>query len=360
MPTIRQVAEVANVSPATASRALGDAHKRLQVSPATVIRVQDAARRLGYRVNYHMRAVSTGRANVTGFAPEVRLDQQVGSGSGNDYFDALRRGVEFTTQEAGMALMSIHPGRGLTALQRGTQYMQERRLDALVVPGSTAVHQSTAMFEDDPSLPLVVVNPLGQINRPRIMFNFPVAMQLIVEHLKSLGHRHVLWFGPNVGISGGPSVRQQMFIDAAWHAGLQGTTHLAAVSNVGPTATTIIDGVRHSLGECLSRSERQWTAIATYNDQWAVGACAALRAAGLDVPGDVSVIGLDNLIATYCIPGLTTVDHGFYEMGRKAGLLAARLAAADRAERVELCDHCEIVEPKLIVRDSTGPAPAVA
>jgi len=358
MANIRQVAELAGVSPATASRVLGVSTTRLPVSVEAGRRVREAASALGYRANYHMRAVATGRANATGFASEVMLDPQTGSGAGNMYFDALRRGVEFTTQEAGSALMSVHPGKGLSALQRGTNYLREHLLDALVVPASKVVHESVHLFEADPQLPLVVVNHYEKINRPNIWFDLPAAMRLIVEHLVSLGHRRALWFGPTTNAADGISQRQRLFIETAWEAGLQGAICLQDITELGRTheADDLIQTACAAMSAKIADPERNWTAVVAYNDQWAVAACNALNAAGLRVPADVSVVGFDNLIAGYCVPGLTTIDHQFYEMGRQAGTLAARLVESTAEQRLALVHHVEVVAPRLIVRNSTGPA----
>lgn len=360
MANIRQVAELAGVSPATASRVLGTSPARLPVSVEAGRRVRQAAQSLGYRVNYHMRAVATGRANATGFATEVILDPHTGVGFGNMYFDALRRGVEYTTQEAGSALMSVHPGKGLSALQRGTQYLLEHRLDALVVPASKSVANVIHLFEADPQLPLVFINYDGKIGRPNVWFDLPAAMRLIVEHLASLGHRRALWFGPQADPASGISLRQRLFIQTAWETGLQGATCLTDIEPLGRFSESdkLIDLARAAMDAKLAEPGRDWTAVVAYNDQWAVAACAALAAAGLRVPHDVSVVGFDNLIGQFCVPALTTIDHQFYEMGRRAGSLAAQLIESTAEQRQTLNHHVETVPPLLIPRASTAPASA--
>ena len=360
MATLRQVAEIAGVSPATASRVLGKSRASLPVSEGTSRRVREAAERLGYRVNYHMQAVSTGRTLATGFVSEALLYHHLSSGLGDMYFGALRRGVEFTTQEAGSALMSVQPGgwgKGPTALERGAQYIAERRLDALVVPYGGV---GTALLEASPDLPVVVVDPVEAIHRPQVCFDAAMGMRLIAGHLGELGHREVLWFGPVTGKVSEPLQRQGLFAETAGQAGLRVAACLADVDALGvdPAAGRIQELARGTMAGELAGPGRKWTAVVAYNDQWAVAACAALRLAGVDVPGDVSVVGFDNMIAQFCIPGLTTVDHRLYEMGRRAGALAARLVEADADERLAMCDYKEVVEPVLVVRESTGPAAA--
>ncbi len=69
------------------------------------------------------------------------------------------------------------------------------------------------------------------------------------------------------------------------------------------------------------------------------------------------MVGVDNLVAEFCLPALTTIDHRFYEMGKQAGALACELAEVGAEERGSFNDRQVTVTPQLIVRDSTGPAP---
>ena len=95
--------------------------------------------------------------------------------------------------------------------------------------------------------------------------------------------------------------------------------------------TTRVDGkklmsqAQNAMSEQLKQSDRPWTAVVAYNDKWAVAACRALQAVGLNVPGDVSVVGFDNLIAEFCTPRLTVIDHQLHEMGQRAGALATQV-----------------------------------
>ncbi len=361
MATIREVAEAAGVSLATASRVLGAPAGRFPVSRKTSQRVRAAAEKLGYRVNYHMQAVASGRANAVGFCAEVTLSPQIGSGSGNFYFDELRRGAEYATQERGAALMSIHPGQGLTSLQRGLNFMRERRIDAIVVPATRYVCELPAEFERWETLPVVVLNSMAPIRRPRVVFDVPAATRLIVEHLAELRHRHILWVGPEQSM-GNQMQREQYVIANAWEAGITGKACRVPVSDLGTTANTeaLIARVADTLRRYMAQTPRDWTAIVAFNDQYAIGCCAALHDVGLRVPADVSVVGFDNSIASYCLPPLTTIDHRFFDIGCAGAELAVRLVNADEKERLAMLDHVQTIEPRLIVRQSTGPCPSSA
>jgi LacI family transcriptional regulator len=98
---------------------------------------------------------------------------------------------------------------------------------------------------------------------------------------------------------------------------------------------------------------RRFTALFAYNDISAIGSILALQEAGLRVPEDVSVVGFDDIrIAVHNNPRLTTVRQPLEKMGE--------LAARTLLKRIE--DHADwipkiVIEPELVVRDSTGPAP---
>lgn len=357
MATIREVASTAGVSLATASRVLGLPAGRFPVSSDTAKRVRSAAKQLGYRTNYHMRAVATGRADAVGFCAEVLLQPSVGYGSGNFYFDALRQGVEYITQMQGAVLVSLHPGKGKSALQRGIEFLHERRLDTLVVPGSRVVTETVHEFEKDATLPLVMVNPMVEVRRPRVLFDTVGAMKSVVAHLLELGHRHILWLGPNEQQASGGH-REDILKRAALDAGMTCDVHRVPVEDLSRahSGEELLYRARSSFEPRLGRGRPPWTAIVAFNDHYAIAAAGLLHAAGLRIPGDVSLVGFDNIIATSCMPPLTTVDHCFFEMGQVAGQLAAKLGEADQASRKKMLDLVEVVAPRLVVRQSTGRA----
>ena len=105
--------------------------------------------------------------------------------------------------------------------------------------------------------------------------------------------------------------------------------------------------------QALLERTRDFTAIFCFNDIAAIGAIRALRDAGLSVPGDVSVVGFDDIqSAAYTTPSLTTVRQPLLEMGRRgAQVLLDRIANKDKEYPGEI-----VMAPELVVRESTGPA----
>ncbi len=105
--------------------------------------------------------------------------------------------------------------------------------------------------------------------------------------------------------------------------------------------------------QALLEQTRAFTAVFCFNDISAIGAIRALKDAGLSVPGDVSVVGFDDILsAAYSTPSLTTVRQPLAEMGRRgAKVLLERIADKKKAFATDI-----FMESELIIRESTGPA----
>jgi LacI family repressor for deo operon, udp, cdd, tsx, nupC, and nupG len=105
--------------------------------------------------------------------------------------------------------------------------------------------------------------------------------------------------------------------------------------------------------QALLEKSRDFTAIFCFNDIAAIGAIRALKDAGLSVPGDVSVVGFDDILsAAYSTPSLTTVRQPLFEMGKQgAQVLLDRIVNREKEYPPEI-----VMAPELIARESTGPA----
>jgi LacI family transcriptional regulator len=107
--------------------------------------------------------------------------------------------------------------------------------------------------------------------------------------------------------------------------------------------------------QSLLAKTHDFTAVFCFNDIAAIGAIRALKDAGLAVPGDVSVVGFDDIFsAAYATPSLTTVRQPLAEMGKRgAQVLLERIANRDRPFHSEI-----VMSPELVIRESTGAAKA--
>lgn len=196
----------------------------------------------------------------------------------------------------------------------------------------------------DRKFPFVVVDPRTELPRDVAAVSaahFAGARKL-VAHLVELGHRRI-------GVLGGP--RDWLASDS------RSAGYAAALADVGvlpsPELVRHVDEPTEENG--YRAANEVWgerpTALVAFNDKMAVGALRAARERGLDVPGDVSIAGFDDLdLSRATTPGLTTVRQPVREMGRLAVTLLMRLL--DRHEVEAL--HVELAT-ELVVRDSTGP-----
>jgi DNA-binding LacI/PurR family transcriptional regulator len=194
---------------------------------------------------------------------------------------------------------------------------------------------------DEPGVPVVAIEQSTVSHLPVVLWDEARAMELLLLHLAALGHQRIVWLGPETGAL--HADRGTRCAEVAWAHGL------SAESCRFAPAGDVIAAARSAMTAHLQRP-RTWTAVVCFNDRVAIGAQQAVQAAGLTIPGDVSVVGIDDIEAALATPALTTVNHRLRDMGRRAGELALELAAGRSPSRIHVLD------PELVVRGSTGRA----
>ncbi|MEH0474348.1 LacI family DNA-binding transcriptional regulator [Streptomyces sp. B21-097] len=325
------VARRAGVSAMTVSRVLNE---RPGVGDDTRARVSAVAAELGYRPNRLAQALVTGRSQVLSV---VSFDTaQYGPA-------ATVLGVEQAARQAGYAVQ-------ITTLRSGDPLPARAVVEGLVsqaVAGLVlaAPHDWTAQAlrhlpADRPAVALDV--DIEQEGVPVIGLEQTTGARQATEHLLALGHDTV-WHV--AGPSSRPSARAR---ERAWRDAL------VAADRTPP----------HPLrGDWSARSGYEQgrrladmpgvTAVFAANDQMALGVLRALREAGRDVPGDVSLVGYDDIPeAEYVWPPLTTVRQDFGEAGRCAlEVLVAQIEGGPRTGTLVA------LRPELVVRGSSGPPP---
>jgi len=357
---LAQVAELAGVSIATASLVLNPSNRKYKVGEGRRRKVLDAARQPGYASNYHARSMKSGRAEAIGVALDHlsrAADRRFGE-LGSSYFGALLGAIELTARRMGHALVILGPEAGVSAPDRGVQAVRERQLDGLILPGVWTTPGARRIFDDPPDVPIVGIEyTTGPTNVPVVDFDDAVGIALTVRHLAELGHRELLWLGPEQASSPTPHRREQLFMADVWEAGLRGQScrYVRTPSPEAHPVAQIADAAAAALGNHLREGPpRSFTAIVCYNDATAIGAYAALADAGLSVPRDVSVVGFDDLEAPLLHPKLTTISHMLAEMGRKAVELLIEITQDPKARQEARGRRIPIV-PELVVRQSTAP-----
>lgn len=331
--TLRDVARLANVHPGTVSRAL-NAETRALVNPETAQRVLQAAEQLGYRPNPIARGLKTNRSYTIGvLIPDLT----------NPLFPPIARGIEDRLDEDGYTPLIASTDNDPERERVDFETMRARQVDGFITAPARADHD---LLDDIAAagLPIVLVNRrLIDGGLPAVSVDDAEGMRIAVAHVVDLGHRRIAHIAGSQRLSTG-HYRLHGFLEAMREHRLEPDPDLVVFSD----AFTEEEGARLAR-ELLDRDPRP-TAIIAANDLLALGCFDALRERGLSCPGDVSVIGFNDMrFADRFDPPLTTVRLPHYDMGVAAAtLLLERLGDADAPVRQIL------LPPALVVRGSTG------
>jgi LacI family transcriptional regulator len=323
--TIRDVARRAQVSVASVSRALNGLEN---VSDQTRARVVDAVRELGYVPHAGARSLSLARSNAIGVVlPDLH----------GEFFSEIVRGMDREASRRGYLLLlsNMHGRReqAVTAL-----HAMRGRVDGLIV---MAPHLSEAELAQalPVRLPAVLINTRAEEDgRPAIHLDNKAGASAVVEHLVALGRTRLVHIaGPAGNLDA--QERAEAFRNACAAHSVDCEVVLGDFAEESGAAAI----------EALLRSGRDFDAVFAANDNMALGALQALRAAGKRVPEDVAVAGFDDIPLAKLV-GLTTVRVRIAELGERAlerllGVLAGEDAGGD-----------EMHAPELIVRATTDSA----
>jgi LacI family transcriptional regulator len=346
--TIADVARRAQVSTATVSRVLAG-HGRAR--PETRERVFTAARELGYRPSGVARSLRQRATRTLGL---IVTDIE------NPFFPQLVRAVEDAAHDLGYAILLFNAADDPERESGYLDLLVDRWVDGVVIAASNLGARHREWLEGA-ALPIVLVNSSAQeIGLSTISSDNYAGGELAARHVTELGHRRIGLIAAPPRNADGPE-RLQGALDALRAAGIDDDAVQIAIDDAG------VAGGQRAAAEILAR-DRAVTALVAYNDLMAIGAMRAVRAAGLRVPADISVVGFDDVdLAAYVDPPLTTIAQATSEMGHWAVTqLASELV--DRAStKGDVADGpaapdgraaVHVVLPvRLEVRGSTGPAP---
>ena len=330
-PSQADVAALAGVSSQTVSRV---ANNRSNVEEDTRERVLAAMRMLGYQPNSAARALATGQFRMLGV---ISFDL---SAHGNA---RTLQAIAAVAQEAGY---SINVAAVTTAtegaVRQAFSQLSSQAVDGIVLIESQILDRPGLQLP--PGVPVVMADGDPDQRFPIVDNNQAAGARVATEHLLSLGHSTV-WHlaGPQDSFS----ARRRA---TAWHTVLKEAG--APVPPVRYGDWSAASG--YSVGRELALRD-DVTAVFVGNDHMAVGLIRAMTEAGRPVPGDVSVVGFDDVAeAGYFLPPLTTVHQDFEEVGRRCVSLLLQQIEGDQ----HIAGSVASVDPRLIVRASTAPPPA--
>ena len=336
-PTIADVARRAGVSKGSVSFALNG---RPGLAQATVDKILAAADELGWRPSKRARSLSVSKA----FALGLVITRDPAVLSSDPFFPAFIAGVESVLATGGQALVLQVVTAGPDEEAGYRRLVQDARVDGVFL---------SDLRHDDPRIDLLVELdlPAVTLNRPDSTSPFPAVTlddrpgtSAVVEHLLELGHTRIAHVaGPPEFVHA--TARSTAFVATLAAAGLE-----PVAGETGDfTAASGIEATRKLLA-----LPKPPTAIVYANDRMAIAGLGAAQAAGLTVPDDLSIAGFDDSeLAEYVHPGLTTVRADPFRFGEAAAHTLNQLV--DGAYAVP---DVELPPAQLVVRRSTGPAPA--
>lgn len=319
MVTLRDVADAAGVSPATASRALSHPGR---VTVARRNRVERAAAELGYR-RVDPRPVPRRLGLVV---PDLH----------NPYFSGVTKGIQHRARIAGLSLLVADSDED-PHLELEIVHQMAPQVDAIVLCSPRMSDAALTSLAIDP--PYVLVNrEAGGV--PSVMVDNGNGIRQAVRHLHALGHRRIAYAG---GKPGSWSERERsMGVElAAREVGIE-SMHLGHFPTTFPGGVAAADLVVAS----------GVSAVVAHNDLMAVGILDRLRQRGTLVPEQVCIVGFDDVpAATYVSPALTTVQVSLHLLGR----IAVDLLLSPESVPDAVRGHYRM-PVSLVVRGSTGPA----
>ena len=329
--TIREVARRAGVSTATVSRALNRPEK---VRPETRERVLQAVRETHFVFDGIAASMISRRSRTIGLIiPTIT----------NSIYAASTQSIQHTAQAAGYTVLlgvsEFSPRMEADLAQR----LLERRVDGLILTGGNH-DQSLIEKMQTNGVPFLITWKLMRAKDwPSVSFDNYKAAWSAVEFLVSLGHRRVGLICGRTDVNDRALDRRQAFEDCLKRHGLA----------VDPSLIYERDFEMEEGASAMSAmldTPEPPTAVFCANDIQAIGALSQCRERGLSVPGDISIIGFDDLpVTSYTRPKLTTVRVPAHDMGRRAAeIMIASIERQIPLQSVEL-------NTELIARETTAP-----
>jgi DNA-binding LacI/PurR family transcriptional regulator len=331
--TIADVASAAGVSKTAVSFAFNNPER---LGQATLDRVLGVAHDLGYAPHPAARALSMRRSGTIG----ILIPQRLSTVFANPFLSELIQGLGELCEEHDLTMLLVPP---LDGSLEGA--IRQASVDGFISLGLSADDRALEML-DRIGIPVVAVDSESSPNRPAVNVDDESGARAAAQHLLDLGHREV-------AIILLPPTRAQVGHTPTASRRLAG--YRAALDSAGaPEPHTVTAAATQAAGarafESLPRGKRRPTAVLAMSDMAAIGLMAAAQSAGLKVPGDLSVVGYDDLpMAAWTTPPLTTVRQPIIEKGR----LAARLLI--QRMKGKAVQSPPPLGTSLVVRGSTSP-----
>ena len=330
-PTMRQVAALANVSVQTVSAVV---NSKPGITEETSARVLEVIKQLGYRPDYTARSLRSGRRRTIALFVSNVANSVLGrmASAAEDYAYAA---------DYNLVLYNTHDDA-----EREMAYVNmaaQRSVDGVLFVAAEQPHKARHIL-DAVGIPSVIVDRIPEgYDGPFVGLDNVRAGQLAAEHLLSLGHTRLA----HIAAPPGPRLsreRQTGFAQAVHSAGIAAEVLIENTADFGCQPG-------YEAMQRLLRQRSVPTAVFAATDLAAIGAMAAIHQAGLQVPADISVVGLDNIeVSAFQSPPLTTIRQFLTQMAALGVQMLLDILAGREPAQPQVA-----LEPALIVRQSTAP-----
>jgi len=342
--TMKDVANLSGFSPATVSIVLNNAPLARYIAPNTKKKIEEAARKLGYRPNAMARFLRSKKTNSIGVMFFDITDP---------FCMPILRGIENSLFQGSYVPIFADAHNQRNRFERYLEMLLDRHVEALVVVANWLFVDIHLLADfSKRNIPAATIGwELPGDTVSSVIVDNEAGGRLSLEHLHKLGHRKIAFIrGPKTLIDSGPR----------WK-GIQKYAHSVGFEidqSLAPHLPEEFDpnsgfegGMR--LTEDLLQRRRKFTALLAFDDLTALGAIRALTKAGIKVPEQCSVIGFDDVpMSALSAPSLTTVRQPLEVMGNLAVNIIMEGINAAKEKRDWTITHHRVA-PELVIREST-------
>lgn len=342
--TMKDVASLSGFSPATVSIVLNNAPLARYIAPATKKKIEEAARKLGYRPNAMARFLRSKKTNSVGVMFFDITDP---------YCTPVLRGIENSLFEGSYVPIFADAHNQRNRFERYLEMLLDRHVEALIVVANwlfVDIHLLADFAKRN--IPAATIGwELPGDTVSSVMVDNEAGGRLALEHLHKLGHRKIAFIrGPKTLIDSAP--RWKGIQKFAHSAGLEIDQSLALQLPEEFDPNSGFEGGLRLTEELLQR-RRKFTALLAFDDLTALGAIRALTKAGVKVPEQCSVIGFDDVaMSALSAPSLTTIRQPLEAMGNLAVNIVMEGINAAAEKRDWTITHHKVA-PELVIREST-------
>lgn len=328
--TIKDIADILNVSVTTVSRVINN--KRKGVSEDTRERVLKLAEELDYHPNKIARGLVTKRTNTIGVVlPDIT----------NPVFPDLVRGIEDACNDAGYDLIICNSDNYYKKERNYIKILKEKCVDGIIYTGTVSDEGKNISLLEAMDIPFVVVDRIyDDKSISKVCTNSEKGLYELTKYIIENGHKKIAYIsGPK-----STSIHRARFLgfkNALEENGLSVDENLVEVGEYK------LDSGYHCMTKLLEK-RGQFTAVVCENDLIAIGACEAMKDSNIKIPDEISITGYDDIyVSSLITPRLTTVHQNTYKMGEKSIEVLIDKIEGNNIELNEV-----IFDPQIIIRET--------